>query len=145
MAGLLPNARALNLRASVNLYRSRVAALPGPDNRLDGQQPWSASLGFDQRLTSLPLNIGGSIGFNPAYDTRLTADQLVQRSRTRSIDLFAQLQVRPGLSLRLAASAGVQPFGPPNQTTNTLQSNGDFSIVERYTRPQFNLSLDMRL
>ncbi|GCL64837.1 hypothetical protein AQPW35_39180 [Rubrivivax pictus] len=145
VAGLLPNARALNLRASVNLYRSRVAAIAGPDNRLDGQQPWSATLGFDQRLTSLPLNIGGSIGLNPAYDTRFTADQLVQRSRTRSIDLFAQLAVRPGVSVRLAASAGVQPFGPPNQTTTTLQSNGDVSSIERHTRPQLNLSLDMRL
>ena len=145
VAGVLPNARALNLRASVNLYRSKVAAAPGPDNRLDGQQPWSANLGFDRRLTGLPVNIGGSIGFNPAYDTRLTADQLVQRSRTRSIDLFAQLTVRPGLSMRLAASAGVQPFGPPNQTTNTVLANGDFSSIERHTKPQFNLSLDMRL
>lgn len=145
VAGMLPNARALNLRASVNLYRSKVAAAPGPDNRLDGQQPWSANFGFDRRLTGLPLNIGGSIGFNPAYDTRLTADQLVQRSRTRSIDLFAQLAVRPGLSVRLAASAGVQPFGPPNQTTNTVLANGDFSSIERHTKPQINLSLDMRL
>ena len=51
VSGLLPNARALNLRASVNLYRSKVAAVAGPDNRLDGQQPWSANFGFDRRLT----------------------------------------------------------------------------------------------
>jgi hypothetical protein len=69
----------------------------------------------------------------------------VQRSRTRSIDLFAQMVLRPGLSVRLAASAGVQPFGPPNQTTSTVLANGDFSSVERHTKPQFNLSLDMRL
>lgn len=145
VADLLPNARTLNLRASANLYRSRVAAAPGPDNRLDGQQPWSATFGFDRRLTGLPLNLGGSVSFNPAYDTRLTADQLVQRSGTRSIDLFAQLAVRQGMSVRLAASAGVQPFGPPNQTTNTVLANGDFSSIERHTKPQFNLSLDMRL
>jgi len=45
----------------------------------------------------------------------------------------------------LAASAGVQPFGPPNQTTNTVLANGDFSSIERHTKPQINLSLDMRL
>lgn len=145
VSDLVPNARTLNLRASANLYRSKVAAAPGPDNRLDGQQPWSATFGFDRRLTGLPLNLGGSVSFNPAYDTRLTADQLVQRSGTRSIDLFAQLALRPGLSVRLAASAGVQPFGPPNQTTNTVLANGDFSSIERHTKPQFNLSLDMRL
>jgi iron complex outermembrane receptor protein len=145
LAATLPNARALNLRASANLYRSRVAAAPGPDNRLDGQQPWSATLGFDQRLTGLPLTVGGSLGLNPAYDTRLTADQLFQRSSTRSIDLYAQLVLRPGLSMRLSAAAGVQPFGPPNQVTTNLLSNGDFTRSDRYTRPQFNLSVDVRL
>ena len=141
----LVDAKALNLRASVNLYRSKVAALPGPDNRLDSQQPWSATLGFDQRITGLPLSVGGSFSINPAYDTRQTADQWQQRSGTRSVDLFGQWFFRPGLSMRLAASAGVQPFGPPNGSTSTRLSNGDFTRSDRYTQPQFNLSLDMRL
>lgn len=145
LPALLPEAKALNLRASVNLYRSRVAALAGPDNRLDGQQPWSATLGFDQRIAGMPLNIGGSVSFNPAYDTRQTADQTIQRSGTRSLDLFGQWIFRPGLSMRLAASAGVQPFGPPNGSTTTLLSNGDFTRADRYTKPQINLSVDMRL
>lgn len=137
--------RSLNLRASVNLYRSRVAAVPGPDNRLDGQQPWAATFGFDHRFTALPLVVGGSLSLQPAYDTQLTADQLQQRSRTRSTDLFAQLTLRPGVSLRLAGSAGVQPFGPTNGTTTTVLASGDVSRVERYTRPNFSLSLDLRL
>ncbi len=142
---LLADAKALNLRASVNLYRSRVAALPGPDNRLDGQQPWSATLGFDNRFTSLPLNVGGSLSLNPPYDTQLTLDQLQRRSRTRTVDVFGQWTFRPGLSMRLAASAGVQPFGPPNGHVTTVLSNGDFNRVDRQTQAQFNLSLDMRL
>lgn len=145
LPALLPEAKALNLRASVNFYRSRVKALAGPDNRLDGQQPWSATLGFDQRINGLPLSIGGSLSLNPAYDTRLTEDQWLQRSSTRSLDLFAQWFFKPGLSMRLAASAGVQPFGPPNQTTTTRLNSGDFTRVERYTKPQINFSVDMRL
>ena len=146
LAAALPaEAKALNLRASVNFYRSRVAALPGPDNRLDGQQPWSATLGFDNRFTSLPLNVGGSLSLNPPYDTQLTLDQLQRRSRTRTVDVFGQWIFRPGLSMRLAASAGVQPFGPPNGHVTTVLANGDFNRVDRQTRPQFNLTLDMRL
>ena len=145
LPSLLAEAKTLNLRASLNLYRSRVAALPGPDNRLDGQQPWSATLGFDRRFTSVPLNVGGSLSLNPAYDTQLTLAQTLQRSHTRGLDLFAQWTFRPGLSTRLAVSAGVQPFGPPNSTINTLLSNGDYTRTERYTGPQVNLSLDMRL
>lgn len=145
LPALLPEAKALNLRGSLNFYRSRVAALPGPGNRLDGQQPWTATLGFDQRIAGLPLVVGGSLGLNPAYDTQLTLDQVVQRSRTTSVDLFGQWVFRPGLSMRLAASAGVQPFGPSNGSTTNLYATGDYSRTERYTRPQINLSLDMKL
>ena len=139
------NAKALNLRASVNLYRSRVEALPGPDNRLDGQQPWSATLGFDQRISGLPLTVGGSLSLSPGYDTRQAVDQLVSRSSTRSLDLFAQMFLSQRMSLRVAASAGVQQFGPPNGSSTTLLANGDYTRAERYTKPQLNVSLDMRL
>ena len=139
------NAKALNLRASVNLYRSRVEALPGPDNRLDGQQPWSATLGFDQRITGLPLNVGGSVSLSPGYDTRQAVDQLVSRSSTRSLDLFAQMFVSQTMSLRVAASMGVQQFGPPNGVSTTQLANGEYTRSERYAKPQLNVSLDMRL
>ena len=145
LPALLGDAKALNLRASVNLYRSRVAALAGPDNRLDGQQPWSATLGFDQRISGLPLTVGGSLGLSPGYTTRQTEDQQVSRSSTRSIDLFAQMIVSRTASLRVAASAGVQQFGPPNGVSTTVLSNGDFTRSERSARPQLNVSLDMRL
>jgi outer membrane receptor for ferrienterochelin and colicins len=145
LPALLADAKTLNLRASVNIYRSRVAALPGPDNRLDGQQPWSATFGFDQRISGLPLNVGGSLSLNPAYDTQLTLDQLQQRSRTRTVDLFGQWLFRPGLSMRVAASAGVQPFGPPNGHVRTTLANGDFTQIDRRTRPQLNVTLDVRL
>jgi iron complex outermembrane receptor protein len=138
-------AKNLNLRASLNLYRSTVAALPGPNNRLDGQQPWSATLGFDHRFTGMPLTIGGSLGLNPAYDTQLTLDQIQQRSSSRSIDLYGQWIFRPGLSMRVSAAAGVQPFGPPNGFTRTVTTGGDYSQVDRGTKPQFGVSLDVRL
>ena len=145
LPALLPDAKTLNLRASLNLYRSRVAALPGPDNRLDGQQPWSTTLGFDQRLTGLPLTVGGSMSINPRYDTQITLDQLLERSRTRTVDVYGLWVFRPGLSMRLAASAGVQPFGPPNGYSVTRLTSGDSTRGERHTGPQLNLSLDMRL
>jgi iron complex outermembrane receptor protein len=142
---LLPQLSNLNLRGSLNIYRSRLAVLPGPNNRLDGQQPWSATLGFDQRIQGLPLMWGGSFNYTPAYETQLAEDRLEQRSPVRSLDLFAQWTVRQGLSVRLAGSAGVQPFGPPNGSTRTVLSSGDYSLQDRESRPQLNISVDMRL
>jgi outer membrane receptor for ferrienterochelin and colicins len=129
----------------VNLYRSKVAALPGPDNRLDGQQPWSSPNVADQRLAGVPLTLGGSLSLNPAYDTQLTLEQTQRRSRTHTVDVYGQWVFRQGLSARLAVAEGAQPFGPPNGSTTTQLASGDFSRVSRKTGPQVNLSLDVRL
>jgi iron complex outermembrane receptor protein len=145
LPSLVDKASTLNLRASLNLYRSSVDALPGPDNRLDGQQPWSTTLGFDQRIAGLPLTVGGSLSLNPPYDTRLTLDQTQRRSSTHTVDLYGLWVFRPGLSMRLAVAEGAQPFGPPNGEVSTVLANGDFTRTERRTGPQLNLSLDMRL
>ena len=145
MPQLLGNAKALNLRTSLSFYRSSIAALPGPDNRLDGQQPWSASLGFDQRISGLPLSVGGNLSITPGYDTRQTAEQFVKRSTIKGIDLFVMMPLSPTMSLRAAASAGVQQFGPPNGSTLSMLSNGDYTRTDRYAKPQLNLTLDMRL
>ena len=145
MPQLLGNAKALNLRTSLSFYRSSIAALPGPDNRLDGQQPWSASLGFDQRISGLPLSVGGNLSITPGYDTRQTAEQFLKRSTIKGIDLFAMMPLSPTMSLRAAASAGVQQFGPPNGSTLSMLSNGDYTRTDRYAKPQLNLTLDMRL
>lgn len=145
LPALVDKASTLNLRASVNLYRSRVAALPGPENRLDGQQPWSTTLGFDQRITGLPLTVGGSLSLTPDYDTQFTLDQTQRRSRTHTIDLYGLWFFSPSVSARLAVAEGAQPFGPPNGHVTTLLSNGDFSRNERKTGPQVNFSLSIRL
>ena len=145
MPQLMGNAKALNLRTSLSLYSSSISALPGPNNRLDGQQPWSANLGFDQRISGMPLSVGGNLSITPGYDTRQTAEQWLKRSSAKGIDLFAMMPLSPTMSLRAAASAGVQQFGPPNGTTQILLSNGDYTRTDRYAKPQLNLTLDMRL
>jgi len=145
MPQLMGNAKALNIRSSLSFYRSSIAALPGPNNRLDGQQPWSANLGFDQRISGLPLSVGGNLSITPGYDTRQTTEQYFKRSSTKGIDLFAMMPLSPSMSIRAAASAGVQQFGPPNGSTQTLMSNGDYILTDRYAKPQLNITLDMRL
>ncbi len=145
LPSLLGNAKTLNIRSSLSIYRSSIEALVGPNNRLDGQQPWSANFGFDQRIAGLPLNVGGNLSYTPGYDTRQTAEQLFKRTSTRSIDLFAMMFLSPTVSLRAAASAGVQQFGPPNGTTLTQLSNGDYVRAERYAKPQLNVTMDIRL
>ena len=145
MPTFLGTAKALNIRTSLSIYNSSIAALNGPNNRLDGQQPWSANFGFDQRITGLPLSIGGNFNYTPGYDTRQTEDLVLKRSSARSVDVFALMFLSPTMSFRAAASAGVQQFGPPNGVNFSQYANGDYLRTDRYAKPQLNLSLDMRL
>jgi outer membrane receptor for ferrienterochelin and colicins len=131
---------ALNLRSSLSVYRSRVKAVSGPDNRLDQQQPWMGNLGIDYRFTGLPLTTGANLSFTPGYITRQTNRQTLETSRTRSLDLFAQWTFSPSTSMRLSAN-NLAPLD--TQTLPTVGS--DYGYVERRTRTWLGVSLDMKL
>jgi outer membrane receptor for ferrienterochelin and colicins len=125
---LLPAAwspgKALNLRASLSAYRSSVDGLPAPDNRLEGQQPWSLTLGFDHALgpvpgpllTGVPLTVGASLALTPGYDTQQTEIQRQWQGGVRSLDAFALLSFSRQLQLRLAGG-NLAPRDSRNTTT----------------------------
>ena len=132
---------ALNLRSAVSIYRSQVEALPGPNNRLDGQQPWSVNAGFDYRLASLPLNTGVSLAYTPGYLTTQTLSQSLEQSGSRSIDVFAQWTFSRSASVRVNASNLV----PLDQQTRTLVDGGFGSTTDRMGRTQFGIGLELKL
>jgi outer membrane receptor for ferrienterochelin and colicins len=101
---LWPDALPLDLRANASLFRSRVASVPGPDNRLDQQPPATANLGADYRLRGVPLTLGGSINWNPAYTTRLSEVQTAHQGGKLVVDANALWVFSPGVQLRLSAS-----------------------------------------
>ena len=131
----------LNLRGSINVYQSSVEALPGPNNRLDGQQPWSGNFGFDYRLTSLPMTVGGSLAFTPGYATQQTASQLLDQSRSRSLDMFAQWVFSRKVSARLSVSN----WFPLDTESQTLTSDGYFNNTRRSVRSNFNFGVEIKL
>jgi iron complex outermembrane receptor protein len=90
----------IQLRAALNYYRSDVRGIPGPDNRLDGQQPWSALLGMDHRLAGLPLSYGFQYTVNPAYRTTQSALQFSQTGRVTSFDAYGLWRIDRASSLR---------------------------------------------
>ena len=126
--GLFEPTTALSLRASLNLYRSSVADVPGPHNRLEGQQPWQFNFGADYRFKSVPLSVGFSGQIAPKYTVQQTA-LLSQASRpARSFDAFAMLQLSPKDSLRVATSGQFQP----TQGTRVVYTGlHDYNLNER--------------
>lgn len=119
----------LDVRAALNFYESRVRGVPGPDNRLDRQQPWSGTLGLDYVLNGVlpaPVRMGGSITFTPGYRTQQTAEQSIEFARSRTLDLYASIPLSKTASLRLIAN-NVTPLAGDTTTaysglsmTNTI-------------------------
>ncbi len=141
MPALFDAKTALNLRAALNYYRSEVLALDGPNNRLDGQQPWSGNVGADYRLTGLPLMVGGSLAYTPAYVTRQTSVQTLDQTRARSLDVFAVWTFSRSMSLRLAASN----LSPLDTESRTDFSSGDYTRTLRQGRTFFGANLELKL
>jgi len=132
---------ALNLRASLNYYRSRVDAVPGPDNRLDNQQPWSGNLGFDYRFAMLPLSVGSSLAYTPGYRTQQTNGQALEQTRVRSLDAFALWNFSRTVSVRL----GVNNIAPLDSATRTSFNSGDSTRTTREGRAFYSANLEMKL
>jgi outer membrane receptor protein involved in Fe transport len=92
----------LDLRASLSRNWSTVESVPGPDNRLDGQTPLSATLGADYKTG--PLTLGGSYVFKNGGFVRISGNQVSYQSVRRDLDLYALWKFNPKLQLRVATS-----------------------------------------
>lgn len=131
---------ALNLRASLSVYRSAIDGLPGPNDRLDGQQPWQATLGFDHALgpvlgpvlAGVPVTIGASAAFTPGYVAQQTAEQRLQQAGVRHLDAFVLFTVRRDLQLRVAGS-DLAPRAILNTTTVTSPDHPD-AVSQQWRR-----------
>lgn len=141
LPGLVDTKLPLSLRGSLNIYRSAVEALPEPNNRLDGQQPWSGNLGFDYRFTGVPMNIGASLAFTPGYTTQQSLSQTLEQSRSRALDMFAQWVFNPKISARFSAN-NLMPLDAESQA---LTSGGYSSKTLRSGRSYFNLGVEVKL
>ncbi|MBK9235243.1 MAG: TonB-dependent receptor [Rhodoferax sp.] len=132
---------ALNLRGALSFYRSRVEALPGPNNRLDSQPPWSGNFGFDHRFASAPLTVGATLVFTPGYATQQTASQLLDQSRGRTLDVFGQWTFSRTAALRVSANN----LAPLETLSQTLLASGDSSTAARRARTNFGVALELKL
>lgn len=137
--------RGLSLRGSANVYRSSVDGIPGPDNRLAGQPPWTASAGFDQALGPAlggpPLTVGASLAWTPGYRTQQTPDQSLSIDSVRSLDAHATWAIDRQTTLRLAASNLLADGS--RSLTEVLPADGapQFSDSTRSASPSFGLGL----
>jgi outer membrane receptor for ferrienterochelin and colicins len=102
LKSLIATAPALDLRASVSRNWSSVDAVQGPDNRLDAQTPFSATLGMDYKAGA--LTTGGSFAFKNGGPVRISATQSSYQSVRRDLEVYGLWKFDPRNQLRVALS-----------------------------------------
>jgi iron complex outermembrane receptor protein len=100
----LADAWPVNIRSNLSLFHSKVDGIQGPDNKLDQQPRYTANLGADYRLRSLPLTLGGSINYTPANTVQQTTLTAVSSDKKRVFDLFASWNLSSSTALRVSAT-----------------------------------------
>ncbi len=106
LKAVLKNAPAIDLRANVSRNWSTVDSVPGPYNRLDGQTPFSGTVGIDYKAGK--LTAGGSYSFRSGGPVRISDKQTSRTSARRDLEMYAlwkydaRNQIRVGLSNLLA-------------------------------------------
>lgn len=141
---LIDGATAVELRSNLSLYRSRVASVPGPDNRLDQQAKASANLGADYRLRGLPLTLGGNVNWVPSTTTRIDVDQTTATSTKVVWDAYALWAFTPNVGLRLLGN-NLVPREYANTTVNdSVVAGATERTTVRSAGPSY-LNLQLRL
>ncbi|MET0855908.1 MAG: TonB-dependent receptor [Telluria sp.] len=84
-----PVRSAFDLRANLARNWSRVDNIPGPDNRLASQVPFSASVGVDHRLAALPVTLGASFAYQAGGPVRLSERAGAWSGVQRDLGMYA--------------------------------------------------------
>jgi iron complex outermembrane receptor protein len=146
---LIDDAPRVDLRGNLALFRSDVAGVPGPDNRLDQQARGVANLGADYRLRGLPLLVGGTANWVPSYRTQLSAEQSVMVGSKSVFDAYALWTVTPDLALRLSASnLSARDYDDGRQSDTVDSSNTAIRETVSSVGPTYinwQLRLEMKL
>ena len=128
------------VRANASLFRSKVDAIPGPDNRIAEQPGRTVNLGADHRFRGTPFTIGANWNHTPGYRTRLDADRAIVQSEKNAVDAFVLWTFNPEAKLRLSLS---NLLAQDSAGTTSVQS-GNLLETSR-TAAQTHLNAQLRL
>jgi outer membrane receptor for ferrienterochelin and colicins len=137
----LPN---VDLRIGLGYNASRVAAVPGPNNRLSKQPPWTGSVGADYRAIDLPLTLGVSFSGEAQQRVRVSSQETLRLANKRQWDVYGAWKLAPSSTLRATwANLGRADAGQLQTFDSTTERQSrDLRIT---TFRVFRLSLEMKL
>jgi len=134
----------LQLRAALSVYKSEVEQIDDPNARLEGQAPWSATLGFDHALRGSIFSYGANLALTPAFSTQQTDRQRVWRSHARRLDAYLLWRFNKDVQLRLSANNLAPEDSLSASRVADLDGFAASSLSRRQTTTLFNANLVLR-
>jgi outer membrane receptor for ferrienterochelin and colicins len=102
LRSLYKTAPNIDFRANVARNWSTLTTVPGPNNRLDQQTPFSGTVGADYKFDKTPLTLGGSYSFQNGGPVRVSLNQYAYSVPKRSLDLYGLWKFNPKNQLRVS-------------------------------------------
>lgn len=134
----------LQLRAALSVYKSEVEQIDDPNARLEGQAPWSATMGFDHALRGSIFSYGANLALTPAFSTQQTDRQRVWRSHARRLDAYLLWRFNKDVQLRLSANNLAPEDSLSASRVADLDGFAASSLSRRQTTTLFNANLVLR-
>jgi len=141
---LVSEAPPVSLRGNLSLFRSRVAGVPGPDNRIDQQPKATGNFGADYRLRGAPWMLGANLSWTPAHHLQSTATQSSTTSMKRVLEAYANWTIDRDTQVRFSVR-NLLPLDFAN--TSSIVTGSGIESVESSgpTRTAWSVRLEMKL
>jgi outer membrane receptor for ferrienterochelin and colicins len=136
-----PAAPAMDLRGNLGVNRSRVLAVPGPDNRLAQQSPLTLNLSADHAVDAT-LTWGASFNLQTAGDQRVSATRFEHRNSARVLDAYVSWKPERQTQWRLSASNLLHPDQIDQR--RVLAAGNEYLLTDRW-RSGVNLRLALEV
>ncbi len=100
LQSLVKEAPPIDFRFNMARNFSSIDEVPGPNNRLDQQTPFNATLGLDYRMNGGKVTAGGSYTFRSGGDVRTAITQSRYQTPKRDLDMYVLYKYTPKLQFR---------------------------------------------
>jgi outer membrane receptor for ferrienterochelin and colicins len=127
------------LRGSVGLARSRISSLPGPDNHLDKQTPWTAKLGGSYGMKTAPIKFDMDASWGPGQWSRTSLSERAYEPRIFELDASMNWSINK--DSRLVVGLGAK-YPSIHQQINEYSAN--HQLVRLYTSEKRNARLKLQ-
>lgn len=131
----------VELQGAVTVARSKISTIPGPDNRIADQSPWSAKLSGAYTFNTFPLKINIDMSFTPSTWIRSSVARRIFQDKKFDLDMDGAWTFSPNTKLRFnlnqIASSSVR------SRNDFFNTNGD--TASRFASKRRSPSLGLRL